>query len=288
MHEAVRRGTGCYTRHVLREVQLIPPAPRRVRWRKVLGYRWPLAAATFALSIYGGVITWLFFLANSFLFVEADRLEHSTRLAVDAVVRAVVDQDRGDPRVQRVDYEFYAEGQNFTGSCRVLDGAYREGMALPIEYAAGNPNLSRVRDARIEVRPRRFEASNSFALLVVPGLLLGVAWLAGVMRLRTVLMHGDVGTATILEVRRVRFCLPESLSVKFCFKDRRAVDRTSRHWVRLHSPLGHRLMAMQTSGRSDKVPVLHDRRVPQHCRLVLPADFGGDLAPVDASALPRL
>ncbi len=284
----MRSTTGCYTRRVLREVQLIPPAPRRVRWRKVLGYRWPLAAATFALSVYGGVITWLFFLANSFLFVEADRLENSTRVPVDAVVRAVTDGDRGDAKVQRIDYEFYSEGHVFTGSCRVVDGAFREGMSVPIEYAAGNPNLSRVRDARIEVRARRFDPSNSFALLVVPGLLLGIAWLAGVMRLRSVLMHGDVGVATIVDVRRVRFCLPESLSVKFCFKDRRAVERTSRHWVRLHSPLGERLLAMQAEARVDKLPVLHDRRVPQHCRLVLPADFGGDLAPVDANALPRL
>lgn len=276
-----------YAGRVPSEVRQIPPAPRRVRLRKVLGYRWPLAAATFVLSVYGGVITLGLWLANSHLFVEAERLERSQKVQVEAVVRAVADDSRGGEPTQRVDYEFYGEGLVFTGSCRVVGGTWREGMAVPVEYAAGNPNLSRVRDARIEVRARRFEAGNSFSLFVVPGLLLGVAWLAGVLRLRSVLMHGDVGVATVLEVRRVPFCLPESLSVRFSFKDHRAKERTSRHWVRVHSPLGARLLRMIEQDRMDKVPVLHDRNVPQHCRLVLPDDFGGDLAPADDSVLPR-
>ncbi len=259
-----------------------------MRWRKVLGYRWPLAAAMFLLAVYGGVITWLFFLANSFLFVEADQLEHSQKVRVEAVVRAVADDSRGGEPVQRVDYEFYSEGHVFTGTCRIVGGAWREGMAVPVEYAGGNPNLSRVRDAHVEVRAKRFEASNTFALFVVPGLLLGVAWLAGVLRLRSVLMHGDVGVAMVLEVRRVPYCLPECLSVRFSFRDHSAKDRTSRHWARLHSPLGLRLLRMLEQDRMDKVPVLHDRNVPQHCRLVLPEDFGGNLAPIDANALPRL
>lgn len=276
----------CYARRVANEVRDIPPAPRRVRWRKVLGYRWPLAAATFVLSVYGGVITWLFFLANSFLFVDADRLERGPREPVEAVVRAVKDIDGS--KAQVVDYEFYAEGHNYTGSCRVVEGAWREGQAVPIEYSKGNPNLSRIRDTQVDVRAKRFDPGQSFALLVVPGLLLGIAWLAGVMRLRSVLMHGDVGVATILDVKRVRFCLPECVSVRFQFKDRRAQDRTSRHWVRVHSPLGARLVQMMEMGRFEKSPVLHDRKAPQHCRLVLPSDFGGDLAPADVRSLPRV
>ena len=49
---------------MVHDIRGIPPAPRHVRWRKVLGYRWPLAAATFLLAVYGGVLTWMLFLAH--------------------------------------------------------------------------------------------------------------------------------------------------------------------------------------------------------------------------------
>jgi hypothetical protein len=45
---------------------------------------------------------------------------------------------------------------------------------------------------------------------------------------------------------------------------------------------------MMEMERFEKAPVLHDRKAPQHCRLVLPSDFGGDLAPADVRSLPRV
>ena len=267
------------------EVQRIPPAPRRVSWGRVLGYRWPLAAATFALSVYGGVVTWLFFLANSGVFVEAERLEQGARAAVVAVVRAVATDAEAS---QRVDYEFYADGQTWTGTSRVPGGTWREGQGVPVEYRLGTPTLNRIAGAPVKLRAPQFNPTHTFLLLVVPGLLLGLGWLVGVLRLRHVLVHGDVGVAQVLEVRHVRFCLPESLSVRFTFKDHRAQTRTSRHWVRVHSRLGARLLQRIDRESPERVPVLHDRRFPQHCRLVLPAYFGPDLGRVDPAALLKL
>lgn len=267
------------------EVRRIPPAPRHVHWRKVLGYRWPLAAAMFALAIYGGVLTWLFFLANSERSVNAERFERGPRKPAEAVVRATGTAPDGS---QSVDYEFYADGHNWTANMRVPGGAWRDGQKLQIEYLAGAPTLNRIVGTPPDLAARQFDPSHTFATLVVPGLLLGLCWLAGVLHLRHVLAHGDVSSAEVLEIRRVRFCLPESLSVRFVFKDHRAQERRSRHWVRLHSPLGQRLLQLLGRTGKERVPVLHDRRFPQHCRLVLPEDFGPDLDRVDPRQLLKL
>lgn len=256
------------------EVQRIPPAPRRVSWKKVLGYRWPLLALTFALAIYGGVLTWLFYLANSGAFVDAERFEQGARNKVEAVVRATRQENDAS---QRVDYEFYADGQNWTGTSRVPGGDYREGQAVPVEYRLGMPTLNRIAGAPPDLRAPQLDPNHTFLVLVVPGLLIGLCWLAGMLHLRHVLVHGIVSVGQVLEIRRVRFCLPECLSVRFSFKDHRAVMRHSRHWVRMHSPLGQRLMLMVAYEKLERVPVLHDRRMPQHCRLVEPADFSTDL-----------
>lgn len=267
------------------DLRRIPPAPRHVHWRKVLGYRWPLAAATFALAIYGGILTWLFFLANSERSVNAERFDRGPRKAVEAVVRATGTAPDGS---QRVDFEFFADGQNWTSSMRVPGGQWREGQALPIEYLAGMPTINRIQGAPPDLAARQFDPTHTFVTLVVPGLLLGICWLAGVLHLRHVLAHGVVSLAEIQDVRRVRFCLPECLSVRFSFKDHRAQERTSRHWVRVHSPLGQRLVHQRPRSGKDKVPALHDRRFPQQCRLVLPEDFGPDLDRVDPRELLKL
>ena len=51
---------------------------------------------------------------------------------VEAVVRATGTAPDGS---QNVDFEFYADGQNWTSSMRVPGGQWREGQALPIEGA---------------------------------------------------------------------------------------------------------------------------------------------------------
>lgn len=267
------------------EVRRIPPAPRHVHWRKVLGYRWPLAAATFALAIYGGILTWLFFLANSERAVNAERFERGPRHAVEAVVRATGTAPDGS---QRVDFDFEADGHRWNSTMRVPGGRYQEQQKVQIEYLAGTPSNNRIVGAPPDLAARQVDPTHTFVVLVVPGLLLGLCWLAGVLHLRHVLAHGVVSLAEVQDVRRIRFCLPECLSVRFTFKDHRAAARTSRHWVRLHSPLGRRLVERQPGNGKDKLPVLHDRRFPQHCRLVLPEDFGPDLDRVDPRKLVQL
>ena len=254
-------------------MQRIPPAPRRVAWRRVLSYRWPLLFLCFALSVYGGVVTWLFFLANSHKALEAERLAAGPTVTVEAVVERTVELGAAGRPVQRVEYRFAAEGQVYSGTSKVPGGAWRQGQAVTVLYLAGQPSLNRIQDAPPDMAAVFVEPRDTLVLLVVPGLLLGMLYLAGALRLRSVLMHGDVSVATIASVRILRGCLPESVSVRFSFRDHRATLRHSRHWVRTHSPLGERLVRMQHTGAFERVPVLHDRHAPQRCRLVLPQDF---------------
>lgn len=272
------------------EVQRIPPAPRRVALRRVLGYRWPLLVLTFVLFVYGGLITWMFFLASSGIGEDAERLAKGPLVRVTATVTAASPAAGRDaqPRRQQVDYAFHTGGQNWTGEGEVAAGTFGEGHPIEIEHLAGEPRLNRIVGGVPPVPPTWLDPANAFALVVVPGFLIGLCYLAGVFHLRQVLAHGDVALAQVTTVARVRFCLPESFAVAFRFRDHRAEERRGRHWVRAHSPLGERLLTMLRHGAMDKVPVLHDRRHPQHCRLVLPDDFQPDGRPVDPAATIRL
>ncbi len=279
-----------YTAFVANEVQRIPPAPRRVSWRKVLGYRWPLAVATFVLLIYGGVMTWMFFLNNSSTVEDAARLASGTRVPVDGVVLVAQPPATGDLPVehQRIEYSFHADGHQWEGHGETRHSALHERSAIAVEYLAGVPSLSRIVGAEVITRAPWFDPRDAFTLLVLPGLVVGLGYLAGVFHLRRVLAHGDVGLAQVELVRRVRFCLPESFAVRFTFRDHHARSRRGYHWVRAHSALGQRLLTMLRHGTHEKVPVLHDRRFPQHSRLVLPDDFSPDARPIDPAATIRL
>lgn len=271
------------------EVQRIPPAPRRVAWRRVLGYRWPLAAATFLLLVYGGVVAWMLFLAHSSETEDRDRLTAGPRVQITAVVRSVSAEPASRRRGRQfVDYEFEAGGHHWTNRGEVPADTYAPGQAIAVEYLAGQPRLSCVAGSLLAHRNAFFDARGAFYCAVVPGLLLLSCYLAGVLHLRHILAHGDVAMAQVTAVVPVRACLPENFAVRFAFRDHHAREQQGRHWVRAHSPLGQRLRTMLRHGRYDKVPVLHDRRFPQQCRLVLPEDFSPDRRPIDPAATIRL
>ena len=75
-------------------------------------------------------------------------------------------------------------------------------------------------------------------VMVVPGCLLLLRWLAGAMQLRHVLVHGDVSVGHVTRVVRVPLVMPEMLSVRYEFVDHRAIRRSNRHWVRARGELG--------------------------------------------------
>lgn len=270
-----------------REVQGIPPAPRPVRWSRVLGYRWPLAAVALALGAYVGLWTWMMFLAAGGKARDGRRLDAEPTVQASASVTKV--EELGED--QRVDYTFehvMASGQRveLRDTSFAPRGTFAAGDRATVELLPAEPNVSRLAGHRSDRIPKWLQPGPWFLLLVVPGLLAGLAWLAGVLHLRQVLVHGDVGIARVLSVRRVRWCLPETWSVQFTFRDHRAQERRSRHWVRAHSTLGARVRPPGHHALV-RVPVLHDRRWPQYCRLVVTEDFAPAPERGPAATLPH-
>lgn len=268
---------------MVREIRGIPPAPRRVLWRSVLGHRWPVGLAAFVLAIYGGVWTWMLFLGQSGLARDGRRLDHEASIRLPArIVR--VDPDIGrlpdGSAAERCVYEFEHRGQRLQGQSYAAAGRHQPDTQVEIELLPHEPVISRIRGEAVHLLPAWVEPGHYLATVLVPGLLLGLAYLASVFHLRHVLVHGDAGVARVLSVRPVRGLLPEMLSVRFEFRDHRADLRRSRHWVRAHSALGTRLRAVRGDAPL-MVPVLHDRRFPQHCRLVWPDGFLRGPLPVD-------
>jgi hypothetical protein len=263
-----------------RDVQSIPPAPRNVRWSTVFAFRWPLALIAVVFGGYFGVWTWMLLLAQGGAVGDDERLETGNVVRVEGKVlllrpeRGTLD---GDP-AEVVDYEFRygmpgsPEPTTWRGASFAKAGQFHRDQQVTVQVLAAEPNRSRIVGTRANLTPTTMRPTLWLSILVLPGFGFGIAYLLGVLHLRRVLVHGDVGIASIAEVRKVPLVLPEMWSVQFRFRDRNAQERAARHWVRAHSQLGARLRRA-ADGSGEQIPVLHERNRPTRCRLVLPEDF---------------
>jgi hypothetical protein len=271
------------------EVRAIPPAPRRLRLRPLGAHRWPLLAVGGAMVVLGGLIAWALFLHRGGKASLPTRLDQGPTAAVVGTVR-----DTGQPFASpvgelvlvRYRFPWQQDGQplELHGESFVAMDRTKPGDTVPVQVLVAEPNVNRIRGGLLAVDRFWLESRFWLAAVVGPGGLLLLGWLAGVFQLWRVLVHGDVSVAVVHQVARLRYVLPEMLRVDYTFRDHHAVTRHHRHWVRLHGPLGMRLLEQLQSGRYEEMPVLHDRRLPQWNRLVLPQDF----LPTAAAELPRL
>jgi len=261
---------------MVREVQDIPPAPRTARWPAVLWYRWPIALIGFVMAIYGGAWTLMLF------FAAGGKLDGEDTVRVRGVVCAATPIDRvvNGERMVHYAYTFGGEvaGQPEPGEGKSFAraGLYAVGDPVPVEYVSGQPSVSRIVGARMDLISEWLRPATWLGLLVFPGFLALMLWLQGAFDLRRMLAQGDVAVAEILEVKRVLWVVPGMLSVCYRYRDHRASQRLGRQWVRIRSPLGHRLapdVSRETIGGAERLPVLHHRRWPQFSRLALPGDF---------------
>ena len=273
------------------EVRSIPPAPRRARWRPLLAHRWPLLVIGGVLVVLGSLIAWAMFLQSSGTLSWGQRLDAGQTKTVDGVVVEVRDtvrfeqQDWDDVHylaswtvastadaapapANRTAHEVQLYGCSFVPS-----GRYHEGNVVPIEVLIEEPNVHRIQGGVLRADRRWLHAQFWMITLVIPGGLILLAWLTALLQLRQVLVHGDVSVGRVLVVQRVRYVLPEMLSVSYEFRDHRAGTRKNRHWVRARGALGQRLRNWSVHNPTEALPVLHDRRFPQWNRLLLPQDF---------------
>jgi hypothetical protein len=256
------------------ELRRIPPAPRRVRLRPLLAHRWPLFGIGGPMVAIGSLIAWLMFLQSGGKFSLGPRLAAGPSEVVGGTAEEVRPPVEFDGRAwQDVRYSFQWHGMQLYNGCFVPSGSVEVGSDVRVRVLIDDPNISCIEDGTLHHDRDWLRAQFWLVLLTVPGSLVLLAWLAGVFQLRQVLVHGDASVASVLAVRRVPFLVPEMLSVHYEFRDHRAELRRNRHWVRAHGELGARLRQQLVREPFAEMPVLHDRRLPQWNRLMLPGDF---------------
>jgi len=256
------------------EVRDIPPAPRRVRLLPLLAHRWPLGALGVVPTVLGALIAWAMFLQSGGKFSLGPTLDQGPVERTTGIVRSVAPPVTIDgQKWQDVRYDTAWQGSRLVGGCFVPAGSCRPGDQVAVEILLADVNLHRIVGGLLHIDRRWLHARFWLVLMVVPGGLLLLGWLRSLLQLRHVLVHGLVAPGFVHRVTSVRFVLPEMLRVDYTFRDHRARSCHGCHWVRRHGELGRRLDAQRENGRFEELPVLHDRRVPQWSRMLLPGDF---------------
>ena len=250
----------------------------------MLAYRWPVGMVGASLAVYGGVFTWMLFLAFGGKASDNAALDRGPVVQHEAVVQVVEPGAGwfGELPAERVTYQFDNGSLTHRGMCFTPAGTHTVGARVAVEVLPDLPHLHRIAGSRLDLLPWFLQPETWFALTIVPGCLALLAYAAGSMHVRSVLAHGDVGVALIGSARRIPLVIPAMLDVRYRFRDHRAKECKGRHWVRVHGELGRRIME-HLQGSTDVLPVVHDRKWPQYSRLVLPTDFEAQ----PATPLPR-
>lgn len=256
---------------MMHEVRSIPPAPRHVRLRPLLAHRWPLAIAGLLTLLTGSLLAWLMFLQSGGKPSDQELLDRGPVTIVRGRVREVTAHPNL-PR-QTATYEFAWDGETTVGHASVPTGSMVAGREVDVRVANERPGVNCLEGGVLFVDRVWLRPSFWLAVLAAPGALLLTVWGVGVFVLWRVLAHGDATVGRVIAIHEVVLVVPEMLRVTYEFRDRHAVVRTGSHWVRIRGALGARLLQQLRAERFEALPVLHDRRVPQWNRVILPADF---------------
>lgn len=251
-----------------REVHQIPAAPRRsIRWSKVLWHRWPFAMLGFLFAVYGGLVSMMLTFHAGGKPSDDAILNIEPTIAEGRILEVQPTRARlpsGNDAV-RAHYEFDHGGAKTFGKCFAEPGL-APGDAVTVEFSAEKPEINRIVGGRLYLLADW--AGIARWITIVPGALFWALWILGVVRMRRLLVHGDVAVANILSIDPVAVVVPSMLDVKFSFLDRHAKAVEGRHWVRERAPLGERLLANRRP-----LAVVHDRHNPHRNRLVIPEEF---------------
>jgi hypothetical protein len=248
--------------------------------RPLLAHHWPLVLVGATLTVLGSLLAWLMFLQQGGKFSITPRLDAGPTVRLRGTVRSVEAPFELDGRSwQRVYYAFAwqpepaAHPSSVDGESFVEPGRLRAGDPVDVEVLASDPNESRVAGGVLYIDRAWLHPRFWLVVMVTPGAIVLLGWSAAFFRLRHVLVHGDVSVGRVTSITPVRFLVPQMLRVAYEFRDHHAVVRRHGHWVRVHGELGARLERQMHTGWLEPMPVLHDRRLPQWNRMVLPQDF---------------
>lgn len=249
-----------------REVHHIPPAPRQVRVRAFLWHWWPLAFVGFLLAVYGGAWTLMMFLAFQGKPIEDSKLDREGQICPGRMERLIQQPDRGLPG--RAEYSFQLPSEPRRRGISFLPQGYRAqpGDSIRVEYLPDAVHVNRIQGGRLSLVPPLVDIF--FWAILMPGLTSLLVWILGALRLRHLMVHGDIAVGDVMHVHEVPILLPRTLRVVYGFRDRHAKYHIQSHWVRARSALGQRVQASPAM-----VAVIHSRRGWHLSRLVIAEDF---------------
>ncbi len=230
-------------------------------------HRWPLVPLAFFLLIYGGLWTLMLFFASAGKPIDDRKLDTDAQTIQGLVTRVESTEtfmEDGSEAV-RVNYEFSVESTRMFGFSFAAIGP-RNGDTVEVQYLADAPHVNRIAGGRLSLLGDY--VTTTFIITVIPGVAVLLTWIVGVLRLRDLLVHGDVAVAHVLAVRTTAWPVPVMLRVHFSFRDHRARECTGHHWVRARSRLGLRLSTSPSS-----IAIVHDRDQTHRHHLVIADEF---------------
>ena len=244
---------------------LPPKPPRHPRLRSALRHRW-------LIGLYGGLCLFTLLAINLvYLFCGADVTSFadealnlsgsSTRGKVVSIEPTLLHTNGGS--WQQLRYRF----ADLTGKIREGRSLLRQthlqaGEACWIEYLRDNPATNRLRGTSRQIQAPLLDMVVAWVLL--PGILLLLFWLQGVLRLRTLLSSGPATHARLTNLRRYGWINPPQLRVDYSFVDHRGKEHRGWHWVAQRSKLGRQLCDHDLS----TPVVIYDESKPSRSRLV--------------------
>jgi len=146
----------------------------------------------------------------------------------------------GDGSWLQAQYRF----TDFTGRMREGRALLRQTHLEPgddcwIEFLANDPATNRLRGTTRQIQAPLLDFVLRWVLL--PGTLLFLFWLQGVIRLRSMLRSGPATLAKVESLRRYAWINPPQLRVDYSFLDHRSREHHAWHWIRRQSQLGREL-----------------------------------------------
>lgn len=174
----------------------------------------------------------------------------------------------GDQGWLRVHFEFMdLEGSSHSGHSLLRATDYAVGGRCRVEFLASDPETNRLAGASRQIQAPILDMVMGWLLL--PGILLFLVWLQGLVGLRSLLRDGKSTTASITNLRAYAWINPAQLRVDFEFRDHAGVAYAAWHWVAKKGALGRALF-----DEGLKHPeVIFDEQNPKMCRLVGPTSF---------------
>lgn len=244
---------------------LPPKPPRRPRLRTVLHTRW-------LAGLYGGLsLLTLLVIIIAYASYGADL----TSFADEALDRSsatvqgeIIDIEPtslliGGSTFLSLHYRF----ADLSGKLQQSRSLLRESPLEPgdscwIEYLRDDPLTSRLRGTTRQIQAPLLDLVIRWILL--PGIVLFMFWLQGVLRLRGLLSSGLATHAKITRLGRNRWLSPPQLRVEYSFLDHQGGEHHGQHWVAMRSSLGQQLDRENLSTPA----VIYDEANPKRSRLV--------------------